>query len=136
MGLPNHGINSCVPHACCCCDLCYHICSCWFVFLPNSPLRVWTRLRSGDLLVSKKQPQHFTLPLGSGVVRYLSLKVRFSTCSANSRRCWNSRLFASELLGAGSSGPNCRDFQLSLIFDFEITQKFLDTPIHPPLGIV
>ena len=38
-------------------------------------------LRSGDLLASKEQPQHFTLPLGSGVVRYLSLKVHFSTCS-------------------------------------------------------
>ena len=39
-------------------------------------------LLSGDLPVSNKQPQHFTLPLESGVVRYLSLKVRFSTCSA------------------------------------------------------
>ena len=38
-------------------------------------------LRSGDLLASNKQPQHFTLPLESGVVRYLSLKVYFSTCS-------------------------------------------------------
>ena len=38
-------------------------------------------LRSGDLSASKEQPQHFTLPLGSGVVRYLSLKVHFSTCS-------------------------------------------------------
>ena len=38
-------------------------------------------LQSGDLSVSNKQPQHFTLPLGSGVVRYLSLKVHFSTCS-------------------------------------------------------
>ena len=36
-------------------------------------------LRSGDLPASKEQPQHFTLPLGSGVVRYLLLKVRFST---------------------------------------------------------
>ena len=39
-------------------------------------------LQSGDLSVSNKQPQHFTLPLGSGVVRYLSLKVCFSTYSA------------------------------------------------------
>ena len=39
-------------------------------------------LRSGDLPASKEQPQHFILLLGSGVVRYLSLKVRFSTCSA------------------------------------------------------
>ena len=38
-------------------------------------------LRSGDLLASKEQPQHFILPLGNGVVRYLSLKVYFSTCS-------------------------------------------------------
>ena len=36
-------------------------------------------LRSGDLPASKEQPQHFTLSLGSGVVRYLLLKVRFST---------------------------------------------------------
>ena len=28
-------------------------------------------LRSGDLPASKEQPQHFILPLGSGVVRYL-----------------------------------------------------------------
>ena len=39
-------------------------------------------LRRGDLPASKKQPQHFILPLGSGVVRYLSLKVCFSTCCA------------------------------------------------------
>ena len=38
-------------------------------------------LRSGDLQASKKKPQHFNLPLGRGVVRYLSLKVRCSTCS-------------------------------------------------------
>ena len=38
-------------------------------------------LQSGDLLASKEQPQHFILPLVSGVVRYLSLKVHFSTCS-------------------------------------------------------
>jgi len=38
-------------------------------------------LRSGDLSASKEQPQHFILPLGSGVVRYVSLKVHFSTCS-------------------------------------------------------
>ena len=38
-------------------------------------------LRSGDLPASKEQLQHFTLPLGSGVVIYLSLKVYFSTCS-------------------------------------------------------
>ena len=39
-------------------------------------------LRSGDLSASKKQPQHFTLPLESGVVRNLTLKVHFSTCSS------------------------------------------------------
>ena len=38
-------------------------------------------LRSGVLRASKEQPQHFILPLGSGVVRYLALKVYFSTCS-------------------------------------------------------
>ena len=56
-------------------------------------------LWSGDLLTSKKQPQHFTLQLGSGVVTYLSLKVYFSTCSefhvgAGTPSClrWNFRL--------------------------------------------
>ena len=63
------------------------ICAIIFVLvdLSSSPtllLGFGLDLRSGDLSESKKQPQHFTLPLGSGVVRYLSLKVRFSTCSA------------------------------------------------------
>ena len=102
------------------------ICSIIFVLIglsssPTLVLGFGLDLRSGDLLASKEQPQHFTLPLGSGVVRYLSLKVRFSTCSTNSRRCRNSRLFASELLAAGSFGPNYRDFRLSLTFDFAIT---------------
>ena len=62
------------------------ICAIIFVLvgLSSSPtllLGFGLDLRSGDLLASKKQPQHFTLPLGSGVVRYLSLKVCFSTCS-------------------------------------------------------
>ena len=62
------------------------ICAIIFVLvdLSSSPtllLGFGLDLRSGDLSTSKKQPQHFTLPLGSGVVRYLSLKVRFSTCS-------------------------------------------------------
>jgi len=39
-------------------------------------------LRSGDLPALKEQPQHFILLLGSRVVRYLSLKVHFNTCSA------------------------------------------------------
>ena len=56
-------------------------------------------LRSGDLPASNKQPQHITLPLESGVVRYFSLKVHFSTCSAI-------------LVGAGT--PDClrRNFRL------------------------
>ena len=56
-------------------------------------------LRSGDLPASNKQPQHFTLPLGSGIVRYLSLKVCLSTCSAI-------------LVGAGT--PSClrRNFRV------------------------
>ena len=53
-----------------------------FVSLSSFFLGFGLDLRSGDLLTSNKQPQHFTLPLGSGVVRYLSLKVHFSTCSA------------------------------------------------------
>ena len=62
------------------------ICSIIFVLvgLSSSPsllLGFGLDLRSGDLPASNKQPQHFTLPLGSGVVKYLSLKVYFSTCS-------------------------------------------------------
>ena len=62
------------------------ICAIIFVLvgLSSSPtllLGFELNLRSGDLPTSNKQPQHFTLPLGSGVVRYLSLKVRFNTCS-------------------------------------------------------
>ena len=56
-------------------------------------------LRSGDLLASKEQPQHFILPQGSGVVRYLSLKVHFSTCSEN-------------LVGAETPGCLRRNFRL------------------------
>jgi len=62
------------------------ICSIIFILvsLSSSPtllLGFGLNLWSGDLSASKEQPQHFTLPLGSGVVRYLSLKVHFSTCS-------------------------------------------------------
>ena len=45
-------------------------------------LRFGLDLQSGDLPTSKEQLQHFILPLGSGVVRYLPLKIHFSTCSA------------------------------------------------------
>ena len=51
-------------------------------FSPTLLLGFGLDLRSGDLPASKEQPQHFTLSLGSGVVRYLLLKVYFSTCSA------------------------------------------------------
>ena len=62
------------------------ICSIIFVLvgLSSSPtllLGFGLDLWSCGLPVSKEQPQHFTLPLGSGVVKYLSLKVYFSTCS-------------------------------------------------------
>ena len=46
-------------------------------FLLGFGLDLW----SGDLPASKEQPQHFILPLESGVARYLALKVYFSTCS-------------------------------------------------------
>ena len=60
------------------------ICAIIFVLvgLSSSPtllLGFGLDLRSGDLPASKEQPQHFILPLGSGIVRYLSLKVYFST---------------------------------------------------------
>ena len=52
------------------------ICAIIFVLvdLSSSPtllLGFGLDLRSGDLPASKEQPQHFILPLGSGVVRYL-----------------------------------------------------------------
>ena len=63
------------------------ICAIIFVLvgLSSSPtliLGFGLDLWSGVLLASKEQPQHFILPLGSAVVRYLRLKDRFSTCSA------------------------------------------------------
>ena len=63
------------------------ICAIIFVLvgLSSSPtllLGFGLDLRSGDLPASKEQPQHFILPLGSGVVRCLLLKVCFRTCSA------------------------------------------------------
>ena len=82
MGLPNLMINSYVPRACCCCDLCYQICSSWFVFLPNSPPRVWTRSTKWWPSGVKEATPTLHLTTRSGVVRYLSLKVHFSICSA------------------------------------------------------
>ena len=72
------------------------ICSIIFVLVglsscPTLLLGFGLNLRSGDLSASKKQPQHFTLPLGSGVVRYLSLKVHFNT-------------YSEILVGAGTPG--------------------------------
>ena len=80
------------------------ICAIIFVLvgLSSSPtllLGFELNLRSGDLPTSNKQPQHFTLPLGSGVVRYLSLKVYFSTCSEFH-------------VGAGTPGCLRRNFRL------------------------
>ena len=69
-----------------------------FSFSPTLLLGFGLDLRSGDLPTSKEKPQHFILPLGSGVVRYLSLKVRFSTCVI--------------LVGAGTPGCLRRNFWL------------------------
>ena len=49
-----------------------------FSFSPKFLLGFGLDLRSGDLLASKEQPQHFTLPLGNGVVSYRIHKVHFS----------------------------------------------------------
>ena len=81
------------------------ICAIIFVLVGLSsslaPLLVFgLDLRSGDLPMSKEQPQHFILPLGSGVVRYLSLKVHFSTCSEFH-------------VGIGTPGCLRRNFRLS-----------------------
>ena len=43
-------------------------------FSPTLLLGFGLDLRSGDLLISKEQPQHFILPLGIGVVRYFHSK--------------------------------------------------------------
>jgi hypothetical protein len=72
------------------------------VYLSSSPtphLGFGLDLRSGDLSATKEQPQHFILPLGSGVIRYLALKVHFSTCSEI-------------LVGAGTPGCLRQNFQL------------------------
>ena len=79
------------------------ICAIIFVLvdLSSSPtllLGFGLDLRSGDLPASKEQPQHFILPLESGVVRYLSLKVHFRTCSEI-------------LVGAGTPGCLRRNFR-------------------------
>ena len=80
------------------------ICAIIFVLIglyssPTLLLGFGLDLWSGDLLASKEQPQHFILPLGSGVVRYLLLKVHFSTCSEI-------------LVGAGTPGCLRRNFWL------------------------
>ena len=80
------------------------ICAIIFVLvgLPSSPtllLGFGLDLQSGDLPAANKRPQHFTLPLGSGVVRYLTLKVYFSTCSEI-------------LVGAGTPGCLRWNFQV------------------------
>ena len=82
------------------------ICSIIFVLVglyssPTPLLGFGLDLRSGDLPVYKEQPQYFILPLGNGVVRYLSLKVYFSTCSEI-------------LVGAGTLGCLRRNFRYHL----------------------
>jgi hypothetical protein len=62
-------------------------CACIFVLICLSPspklfLGFELDLRSGGLPASKEQPQHFSLPLGSGVVSYRILKVQFRACSS------------------------------------------------------
>ena len=99
MGLPNLGINL-VSRV----FVVVVICSITFVHvgLSSSPTLLFgfgLDLWSGDLSASKEQPQHFILPLGSGVVKYLSLKVHFSTCSTI-------------LVGARTPGCLCRNFRL------------------------
>ena len=64
-------------------------------FLLGFGLDLW----SGVLSALKEQSQHFILPLESGVVRYLALKVHFSTCSEI-------------LVGAGTPGCLRRNFWL------------------------
>ena len=69
------------------------------VGLSSSPtllLGFGLNLRSGDLPTSKEQPQHFILPLGSGVA---TPTFHFSTCSEI-------------LIGAGTLGCLRRNFRL------------------------
>ena len=75
-------------------------------FSPTLLLGFGLDLRSGDLTPSKEQPQHFILPLGSGVVSYLALKLHLSTCRK---------------INVGVDTPGClrRNFRLLLTFDFE-----------------
>ena len=121
VGLPNLGINSCVPRAYCCWDLCYHICSCWFSFSPKLLLGFGLDLQSGDLSASKEQPQRFTLPLVSRVVSYQIHKVQFGLD-------WVVHV------GVGTTGCLCRNFRppevlaqtvLSYGSDWQVTLSFV-----------
>ena len=66
---------------------------------PTFHLGFGLHLWSGALSTSKEQLEHFILPPGSGVVRYLALKVHFSTCSEI-------------LIGAGTPGCLRQNFWL------------------------
>ena len=132
VGLPNLWINSCLPRAFCCCDLLDITCISLSPSLSSHFLGFGLDLRSGDLSASKEQPQHVTLPLGSGVVSYRSHKIHFSTCStfpvgvgtSNSLRWnfWRRREFWLKLSGL----PIIADKWL-----WVLCRIFLDTPIHP-----
>jgi hypothetical protein len=78
-----------------------------FCCLSSSPkllLGFGLDLQSGDLSVSKDQPQRFTLPLGSGVISYHWLKVHILGCSAFCVVAGTSGLLEVSVQTAGTSG--------------------------------
>ena len=83
-----------------------------FSFSPKFLLGFGLDLRNGDLSTSKEQPQRFTLPLESGVIRYLALKVHFSTCSdfhvgAGTPGCLHQNFWVPEVLAQTIGTSDC-----------------------------
>ena len=132
VGLPNLEINSCVPRACCCWDLCYHFCFCLSLSLPNFILGFGLDLQFGGISASRGWPNIFILPLGSGVVRLFIRKVKFGTSfvvhvgiGTSDSLCqnfWRRREFRPKLSGLPTVGDK---------FELSICSKCLNTPIHP-----
>jgi hypothetical protein len=105
-------------------NLLLHICFCCLSSSPKLLLGFGLDLPSGGVSTSKDQPQRFTLSLGSGVVSYHLLKVQILGGSGFRVAAGTSRNLC--------SGPNCRNFRLSLTFAFEFMYKFFRY-IYSPL---
>ena len=110
VGLPNLGINPCLP-----CDCCYCVFSRLLVFvclsLSNFILGFGLNLRFGGISVLREWPNIYIKPLGSGVVRLLFRKVKFSTAFVVHVGVGTSDGCVETSDDVGSFDPNCRDFR-------------------------